>query len=332
VKFYESWSLIKRMLFCLGVFMALCLLLFLDEVVKTRLIGLYVFVFLANSLFLYRAVLLPLKERNRQFLRFYQGYDSRSIFIDDSHYSQAEKLALRKLGQLLDNKEANQLSNRQAQYLALQNQINPHFLYNTLEAIRGEALSEGMENIANITEAMATFFRYTISNMDNLVSLEEELSNAENYFAIQNYRFGERISMQVDIEPGSEAARDVKIPKLTLQPIIENAIIHGLEHQVQPGKVSVHIGIVEQRLLIEITDDGVGMSESTLEEINRRLLHPETVLPSEEKPRTGGIALINVDNRIKLIFGEQYGLKVSSIKGYGTRVEVSLPVKLPSVR
>ena len=320
------------MLFCLGVFIALCLLLFLDEVVKTRLIGLYAFVFLANSLFLYRAVLLPLKERNRQFLRFYQGYDSRSIFINDVHYSQAEKLALKKLGQLLDNKEANQLSNRQAQYLALQNQINPHFLYNTLEAIRGEALSEGMENIANITEAMATFFRYTISNMDNLVSLEEELSNAENYFAIQNYRFGERISMQVDIEPGSEAARDVKIPKLTLQPIIENAIIHGLEHQVQPGKVSVHIGIVEQRLLIEITDDGVGMSEATLDEINRRLLHPETVRPSEEKPRTGGIALINVDNRIKLIFGEQYGLKVSSIKGYGTRVEVSLPVKLPSVR
>ena len=332
MRFYESWSIIKRLLFCLGIFMALCLLLFLDEVVKTRLIGLYVFVFLANCLFLYRAVLLPLKERNRQFLRFYQGYDSRSIFINDVHYSQAEKLALKKLGQLLDNKEANQLSNRQAQYLALQNQINPHFLYNTLEAIRGEALSEGMENIANITEAMATFFRYTISNMDNLVSLEEELSNAENYFAIQNYRFGERISMQVDIEPGSEAARDVKIPKLTLQPIIENAIIHGLEHQVQPGKVSVHIGIVEQRLLIEITDDGVGMSESTLEEINRRLLHPETVLPSEEKPRTGGIALINVDNRIKLIFGEQYGLKVSSIKGYGTRVEVSLPVKLPSVR
>jgi len=332
VKFYESWSIIKRLLFCLGVFMALCLLLFLEGVVRTRLNGLFVFVFLANSLFLYRAVLLPLKERNRQFLRFYQGYDSRSIFINDVHYSQAEKLALKKLGQLLDNKEANQLSNRQAQYLALQNQINPHFLYNTLEAIRGEALSEGMENIANITEAMATFFRYTISNMDNLVSLEEELSNAENYFAIQNYRFGERISMQVDIEPGSEAARDVKIPKLTLQPIIENAIIHGLEHQVQPGKVSVHIVIVEQRLLIEITDDGVGMSESTLEEINRRLLHPETVLPSEEKPRTGGIALINVDNRIKLIFGEQYGLKVSSIKGYGTRVEVSLPVKLPSVR
>ena len=332
MRFYESWSIIKRLLFCLGIFMALCLLLFLDGLVRTRLTGLFVFVFLANCLFLYRAVLLPLKERNRQFLRFYQGYDSRSIFIKDIHYSQAEKLALKKLGQLLDNKEANQLSNRQAQYLALQNQINPHFLYNTLEAIRGEALSEGMENIANITEAMATFFRYTISNMDNLVSLEEELSNAENYFAIQNYRFGERISMQVDIEPGSEAARDVQVPKLTLQPIIENAIIHGLEHQVRPGAVSVHIGIVEQRLLIEITDDGVGMSESTLDELNRRLLHPETVRAGDEKPRIGGIALLNVDNRIKLIFGEQYGLKVSSIKGYGTRVEVSLPVKLPSIR
>lgn len=335
MRFYEGWSIIKRVLFCLGVFMALCLVLAVQGLFRTGVTGLTgfcVFLILANGLFFYRAVLIPLKERNRQFLRFYQGYDSHAIFSDDLHFSEPEKLALKKIGQLLDNKEANQLSNRQAQYLALQNQINPHFLYNTLEAIRGEALSEGMENIANITEAMATFFRYTISNMDNLVSLEEELNNAENYFSIQNYRFGERISMQVDIEPGSEAARDVRIPKLTLQPIIENSIIHGLEHQVRPGKVSVHIGIVEDRLLIEITDDGVGMTESTLDGINRRLLHPESFRNGDEKARTGGIALINVDNRIKLIFGEQYGLKVTSIKGYGTRVEVSLPVKLPARR
>ena len=327
MKFYESWSIVKRLLFCLGIYAALCSLLFLEAVLKTRLSGLFVFLFLVNGLFLYQAILVPLKGMNRHFLRFYQGYDTKSIFSTATHYSQAEELVLKKLGQLLDNKEANQLSNRQAQYLALQNQINPHFLYNTLEAIRGEALSEGMENIADITEAMATFFRYTISNMDNLVSLEEELSNADNYFAIQNYRFGDRISMQVDFEPGSEAARDIAIPKLTLQPIIENAIIHGLEHQVGPGKVSVHIGIVEQRLLIEITDDGVGMFESTLDEINRRLMHPETALSGEEKARIGGIALVNVDNRIKLIFGEQYGLKVSSIKGYGTRVEIVLPIR-----
>ena len=338
MRFYEGWSIIKRVLVCLGVFMVLCLVLVAQSLVRagaagtSGLTGLCTVLILANGLFLFRAVLIPLKERNRQFLRFHQGYDSHAIFNDDLHFSEAEKLALKKIGQLLDNKEANQLSNRQAQYLALQNQINPHFLYNTLEAIRGEALSEGMENIANITEAMATFFRYTISNMDNLVSLEEELNNAENYFSIQNYRFGERISMQVDIEPGSEAARDVRIPKLTLQPIIENSIIHGLEHQVRPGTVSVHIGIVEQRLLIEITDDGVGMAESTLDEINRRLLHPESFRNGDEKARTGGIALINVDNRIKLIFGEQYGLKVSSIKGYGTRVEVSLPVKSPAQR
>jgi two-component system sensor histidine kinase YesM len=312
--------------------MLLCLLLFLEGMIRTRLAGLFIVLYLANSLFLYRAVLLPLKEMNRQFLRFYQGYDTRAIFNDNTGYSLAEKLTLKKLGQLLDNKEANQLSNRQAQYLALQNQINPHFLYNTLEAIRGEALSEGMENIADITEAMATFFRYTISNMDNLVSLEEELSNAENYFAIQNYRFGDRFSMQVEIEKGSETALDIQIPKLTLQPIIENAIIHGLEHQVSPGKVSVHIGIVEQRLLIEVTDDGVGMSENVLNEINRRLMHPETSPAGEEKNRTGGIALVNVDNRIKLIFGEQYGLRVSSIKGYGTRVEIKLPVKQSVVR
>ena len=327
MRFYESWGIVKRLLFCLGGYVALCLLLFLEGMVKTGLAGWLVVFFLANSLFCYRAVLVPLRELNRQYRRFNQGYDPVSIFGRKICFTEAEKQALQKIGQRLDNHEVNRLSNRQAQYLALQNQINPHFLYNTLEAIRGDALSAGMENIAAITEALATFFRYTISNMDNLVSLEEEISNAENYFAIQNYRFGDRIGMQVDIETGSEASRDFLIPKLTLQPIIENAIIHGLEYQVGPGMVSVHIATDGRRLAIEVTDDGVGMSESTLDEINRRLASPETVKGGDEKARIGGIALINVDNRIKLLFGEQYGLRVSSILGFGTRVEISLPVR-----
>lgn len=327
MRFYENWGIIKRLLVCLGGYAVLGLLLIADGMTRMGLAGLAVPIFLANSLFFYRAVLGPLREMDRQFLHFNQGYDPESIFNRKIHFTPAEQQAFRKIQQLLDNHEVNRLSNRQAQYLALQNQINPHFLYNTLEAIRGDALSAGMENIATITEAVATFFRYTISNMDNLVTLEEELANAENYFAIQNYRFGDRISMQVDIEKGSEAARDFKIPKLTLQPIIENAIIHGLEHQVGPGKVSVNICTDGQRLLIEVTDDGVGMSESVLEEINRRLANPDAAKKSEEKVRLGGIALVNVDNRIKLLFGEPFGLRVSSILGLGTRVEITLPIR-----
>lgn len=327
MNFYDRWSLVKRLIVCLAGFAALCLLMFVDNVLKTGLIGLVVLLFAINGLFFYRAVLLPLLETQLRFRRFNEGYEPRAIFARTVHFTDAEQQALAKILTQLDNHEVNRLSNRQAQYLALQNQINPHFLYNTLEAIRGDALSAGLDNIADITEALATFFRYTISNMDNLVSLEEELGNAENYFTIQNYRFGDRISMQVDIESGSEDCLDFQIPKLTLQPIIENAIIHGLEYQVGPGKVSVHIGSDGQRLLIEVTDDGVGMSEATLAEINQRLASPAVTHGRDEKTRKGGIALINVDHRIKLLFGELYGLRVSSIVGFGTRVEITLPIR-----
>lgn len=313
-------------MFCLGCYALLGALFCANDVLGGGLAGLLLVAFAINTLYLYRSIIVPLREVEAIYLRFNRGYDSKAIFSKPVFFTPAEQQSLAKIGHLLDNQEVNRLSNRQAQYLALQNQINPHFLYNTLEAIRGDALSMGMRDIATITEALATFFRYTISNMDNLVSLEEELGNAENYFAIQNYRFGERISMQVSLEAGSEAAVDFMIPKLTLQPIIENAIIHGLEGQVGPGRVSVDIATDGSRLLIDVKDDGIGMSEDVLEVLSRRLASPDAAATRDEKHR-GGIALANVNNRIKLLFGEQYGLRVSSIEGSGTRVEIQLPVK-----
>jgi two-component system, sensor histidine kinase YesM len=324
--FDEHWGFIRRLSFCLGCYAVLGVLFYVNGAFGGRLAGLLLVVFAANTLYLYRSIIVPLREVEALYLRFNRGYDSRAIFSKPVCFTAAEQQSLAKISHLLDNQEVNRLSNRQAQYLALQNQINPHFLYNTLEAIRGDALSMGMRDIATITEALATFFRYTISNMDNLVSLEEELGNAENYFAIQNYRFGERISMQVSLEAGSEAAMDFMIPKLTLQPIIENAIIHGLEGQVGPGKVSVDIATNGGRLLIDVSDDGLGMSEDVLEELRRRLPSSDTTANRDDKHR-GGIALANVNNRIKLLFGEQYGLRVSSIEGTGTTVEIQLPVK-----
>lgn len=325
--FYKRWSIIQRLLFCLGAFGVLGFLFFLEGLMDTGGRWVLMGFFLLNGLFLIRAVLHPLWVLEGQYRRFNQGYDSRAIFNRQVHFTAGEKEALEKIGSQLENHQVIRLSNRQAQYLALQNQINPHFLYNTLEAIRGDALSEGLDNIAAITEALATFFRYTISNMDSLVTLEEELSNAENYFSIQNYRFGDRIRMGVVFQGEIQMARGFMIPKLTLQPIIENAIIHGLEHQVGPGTVTVEIGSDGERLLIAVTDDGVGMEESVLESITRRLANPVSEKEAGEKGRNGGIALVNVDNRIRLLFGEQYGLRLSSIRGFGTRVEITLPVR-----
>jgi len=325
--FDEHWGIIRRLLFCLAAYALLALMFYANGALGIGVAGVLGILFAGNSLYLYRSILRPLREVEALYLRFNRGYDSKAVFNRSIFFTLAEKESLAKICHLLDNQEVNRLSNRQAQYLALQNQINPHFLYNTLEAIRGDALSVGMRDIASITEALATFFRYTISNMDNLVSLEEELSNAENYFAIQNYRFGDRISMAVRLEPGSESALDFMIPKLTLQPIIENAIIHGLEGQVGHGTVLVDIATEGNRLLIDVKDDGVGMNEAVLESIRRRLVFPDALTSREEKHRNGGIALANVNNRIKLLFGEQYGLRVSSIEGTGTRVEIQLPVR-----
>ena len=325
--YYANWGIVKRALVCLAGYAALCLLLFAEALLRTGLSALLLPFFALNTLFLYTAVLAPLRAIEAQFRRFNQGYDAKAIFASALHFTHGERQARQKIGERLDNPEVSRLSNRQAQYLALQNQINPHFLYNTLEAIRGDALSLGMRDIAAITEALATFFRYTISNMDNLVLLEEELANAENYFAIQNYRFGDRISMRIEYEAGSEAASAFQIPKLTLQPIIENAIIHGLEYQVGAGCVTVRIATDGARLQIEVADDGVGMAGDVLDDINRRLAFPEAISSSEEKSRSGRIALVNVNNRIKLLFGEPYGLRVASVVGIGTRVEIQLPVR-----
>ena len=117
---------------------------------------------------------------------------------------------------------------KQAELNALQNQINPHFLYNTLECIRGKAMVQGAEQIANMTEALSAFFRYSISIQENLVTLEQELQNTKNYFLIQKYRFGNRFHLRIFLVEESEAG-EYLMPKMTLQPIVENAIFHGLE-------------------------------------------------------------------------------------------------------
>lgn len=219
------------------------------------------------------------------------------------------------------------LNKRQAQYLALQNQINPHFLYNTLESIRGEALIAGLDSVADMTEALAKFFRYTITKVENLVSVEEELDNCETYFWIQKYRFGERLQLHIEYEPEEwEEIMNCRIPKLTLQPILENSIIHGTELKIGTGNLYIHFERTQQRLLIRISDDGVGMDEETLTKLNRKLGKSADSLTSQEEEKQGGIALANVNNRIHLIFGDEYGIHVYSVPQSGTDVEITLPI------
>lgn len=273
-------------------------------------------------------VIRPYRQNQRMMERILDGYilpDS-SLFKETLLSPMMEK-EIRLLEQFLKSPEMMDLNKRQAQYLALQNQINPHFLYNTLESIRGEALIAGMDNIADMTEALARFFRYTITKVENLVSVEEELDNCETYFLIQKYRFGSRLQLHILYEEESrESIMNCKIPKLTLQPVLENSIIHGTELKIGTGNLTIQFEQTDTRLIIRISDDGVGMDEPTLAKLNRQLGGGGKALTDSSEEKKGGIALVNVNNRIHLLFGEEYGMHVYSIRGKGTDVEVTLPI------
>lgn len=234
--------------------------------------------------------------------------------------------AIERLDGLLERQYTIQLSTKQAEFLALQNQINPHFLYNTLEAIRGDALCAGMDNIADITETLSVFFRYTITENSNLVTIREELDNVENYFKIQQYRFGEKLSIEVRICDEEENILRMQCPKLSLQPIIENAIFHGLERKREKGRISLMLELVDEDLHICISDNGVGIEEKKLAELKERLDRVSVgYIVEDGEGKMGGIALKNVCRRIKLLFGERYGIRMDSIVGIGTKVTLILP-------
>ncbi|NLX65137.1 MAG: histidine kinase [Clostridiaceae bacterium] len=210
---------------------------------------------------------------------------------------------------------------KQAELTALQSQINPHFLCNTLESIRGQALLDGNIEIAKMMEALASFFRYSISRRGNFVTLRDELNNIKNYMMIQSYRFNNRFSLEIIIEEDDEKAYDYLIPRLILQPVVENAIYHGLEELPEGGKVVIEVTLTENILILTVSDNGKGMDSKTLSELNARIHSADM-----DKGDNGtGIALPNIHKRIQLLFGEEYGVNIYSTLNQGTDVEIVLP-------
>lgn len=218
----------------------------------------------------------------------------------------------------LYGEENKELQQKQAKYLALQNQINPHFLYNTLEAIRADALMADCEEIAETTEALATFFRYTISNVEESVTFSDELDNVENYFTVQKCRFGDKITMEVEME--NEQLLEAQMPKLILQPLVENAVVHGLEGKIGQGTVRIIIENSDKTLFLRVRDDGDGIAPEQVEQLNQQFSREDR---TEKKQ---GIALRNVNSRIRLMFGDDYGLRIYSAKGVGTECCVTMPL------
>jgi two-component system sensor histidine kinase YesM len=272
-------------------------------------------------------VVRPYIRTERATLIFLEGYSlSPEEMAESSDLSPSTRRMYEQLWEVLSPSRLFEMNKRQAQYLALQNQINPHFLYNTLESIRSEAMLAGLDGVADMTESLATFFRYTITKVETLVSVEEELVNCETYFSIQQYRFGNRLKLEIHCAPeDKDEIYRCRLPKLTMQPILENSIIHGTELKVGTGHLTIYLARTGKRLLIRISDDGLGIDEETLTSINEKLGKVNLNIASQEQEVKGGLALSNVDNRLRLLFGDEYGLNVFSIPGVGTDVEISLP-------
>jgi len=226
-------------------------------------------------------------------------------------------------------RECNEQKNRheyeihQAEIASLHSQINPHFLYNTLEVIRAEALINSDPAAAQMAESLGNYFRYNISRRSDLVSLGDELDNVDNYIMIQKKRFGDRVDYEVAYHTDRTEARGAQIPKLSLQPLVENSIFHGIEKKARGGTVVVHVTVTEKRLIITVVDDGVGMKPGDVKELNSRILENTGII--KEDGSRGGIALVNVNRRIRMMYGEEYGLSFSSIEGVGTEAEITMP-------
>lgn len=223
------------------------------------------------------------------------------------------------------DKQARKAENRiqTTELYALQTQINPHFLYNTLDSIRRLALIHGVSEIATMTESLSCLFRSMIAKEGQMLLLRDEFENVRNYITIQNFRFSNRFDYEYNIP---ESLMDqYLIPNMTLQPIVENAIMHGLENKYERGRISISAYVTEKRLVLTITDNGVGIEEEKLNYLNERLLNYRAPISKEHTRYHVGIALLNINKQIKLKFGDQYGICLTSTPDVYTSTELVLP-------
>ena len=209
-----------------------------------------------------------------------------------------------------------------AQFKAFQAQINPHFLFNTLQVVRTIAMDNNVKSIADIAKSLAKMFRYSINRDNEIVTIGEEIEHVRNYISIQKYRYGEKFDVEYDLD---DDVCKYKIIKFIIQPLIENAIYHGIETKRGRGHLRITARKHENTVIVKVIDDGIGIPEDKVNNINRAFQGFEY---KEEKQEHGsiGIGITNVDSRIKLYYGKNYGLKIESSENSGTMVQITIPV------
>jgi len=216
-----------------------------------------------------------------------------------------------------------QLRRKEAELLALQSQINPHFLHNTLESIRMTAEVDDNPEVADMIHLLGKLLRYSVNTRGELVLLGDELSHLDSFMRIIDYRYPGRFRMV--LESDFEALRSLRVVKLIFQPIVENAVLYGFdERQDTAMTIAISYERNDDAIVFRIRDDGAGMEESMLRQLQGSM---DTPPGAGERMRGSGIGLRNVNERIRLFYGEKYGIDITSILGEGTEVKITLPYR-----
>lgn len=220
-----------------------------------------------------------------------------------------------------------QLQKRREQLNALQNQINPHFLYNTLDTIRGLAIEKDAMDVADMVATLSAMFKYSMDYSNSVVTVNDERSHLCSFIKIQSMRFANKFVFQEVLECEFQDMHHALMPKLVLQPIVENAFSHAFKNMLSGGKITVRYIASDVNFKIIVSDNGIGIEEGMVVMLNKLFCSSG----DEQKRRTdigqSGIALYNIHSRIKMYCGEQYGLHISSTRGYGTDITLFLPMQ-----
>lgn len=225
------------------------------------------------------------------------------------------RIMIQEIEHLIERNNKEQEEKRKSELNALQAQINPHFLYNTLDSIIWMAEDGNTKDVVLMTSALAKLFRKSISNKNEQVTVSEELTYTESYLTIQKMRYKGKLRYSIDVET---SIANETIIKLIVQPLVENAIYHGIKYKEGIGTILIEAKYKEKGILIQIIDDGFGMTEEQLSHIFDE---------RETDERKNGVGVLNVHRRIQLYYGNEYGISFVSKQGLGTIASIFLPIQ-----
>ncbi len=234
--------------------------------------------------------------------------------VGESFNRMAEQITV-----LIADIKEEQIYNRNMEQKLLQSQINPHFLYNTLDNILWLSEAGRKEDVQSLVMSLSQFFRTTLSGGRDIITLREEISHVEAYLQIQKFRYRDILSYEIEVP---QELMDVPVIKMTLQPLVENALYHGIKNKRGMGLLTITACRQDEFVCIKVSDDGIGMKEENLKTL-RRMISGEV----QPLPDNTGFGLVNVAQRLRLNFGEKYTLKIDSTYGEGTCVTVLNPCK-----